>query len=377
MRKSNIAIFIVAILIIIVLAISFIPRDTNETVKLGWISALSGPVAYYGQPSLNGAQIAIEEINNEGGINGKKVELIIEDGKCDPKEAATVAQKLINLDNVKVILGGHCSPETLGAAPIAEQNKVILFASVSTSPGITNAGDYIFRNSPVSTQMAIIMANFAYNEDFRRIAIITEQTAYAKPIVDTFKKEFERLGGEITNFEEYPSEQNEFRDAITKIKNSDPDAIFISPQSQQKADLIIRQIKELGIQKQLFGNDVIGSNIGLALYQGNAEGLIFAQAQFDKEDPMYREFVAKYKAKYNVDEIPYEGWTAESYDAVKLIAEAIKEVGYDSNKIKEYLYNVKDWKGASGSLTIDEFGDGSRKYGLGIIKDDTLQDYQP
>jgi len=139
------------------------------------IGAITGPVAKYG--SYEAVTLAVEEINNAGGIKGRKINLIAEDGKCDAKEAVNAANKLINVDGVKIILGGHCTPESLAIAPIAEQNRVIMFASITSTPSLTNMGDYVFRTSPVSVVQSILVANLSYNSlHLRKVAIVYEQT---------------------------------------------------------------------------------------------------------------------------------------------------------------------------------------------------------
>jgi len=136
------------------------PQQTTSTtkgpIKIGFIGAMSGPFTKYG--AFEAVNLAVEEINKAGGINGRKIILVAEDGKCDGKEAVNAVNKLINIDKIKIILGGHCTPESLAIAPIVEQNKVIMLASITTSPGLTHAGDYVFRTSPVSTVQSEIIA---------------------------------------------------------------------------------------------------------------------------------------------------------------------------------------------------------------------------
>ncbi|HLC33092.1 MAG TPA: ABC transporter substrate-binding protein, partial [Candidatus Nanoarchaeia archaeon] len=126
---------------------------TTETVKIGFIGPLTGTGALYGTSELNAAQLALDDINAQGGINGKKVELIVEDGKCEGAASATAAQKLIQVDNVKYILGGHCSTESLSIVPITEANKVFLMAGATGTDKFTKAGKYAFRTFPSATTL--------------------------------------------------------------------------------------------------------------------------------------------------------------------------------------------------------------------------------
>jgi branched-chain amino acid transport system substrate-binding protein len=335
----------------------------EERIQVGFIAALTGPVADYGEPALKAAQLAVDEVNANGGIGGKQVQLIVEDGKCNSKEAATVAQKLIDANKVQVILGGHCSPETLGAASIAEQKQVVLFASISTSPDITNAGDYIFRNSASSIKFSEALAEYA-NENYDTLAIISETTSYAQPLADNLIKLYD---GEVLAYELYNTEQNDFRTEIIKLIDSEPEAVFLSPQSQQKMDLLVKQLYELGYTGQILTNEVGASDIAIEYLGELTEGMIYATPPFEETDDSVK-FREDFKAKYKTDKVAYEYFTMESYDATKLILEAIEQVGNDADKIKNYLYSVEDWHGASGITSIDENGDNLKSYSIHQIQ---------
>ena len=132
--------------------------------KIGVMFPLTGDAAIYGMPAQMSAKIAVEEINSKGGVNGRKLELIYEDSKCNPKDGNAAAQKLVNIDKVKVIIGGYCSGETLGAAPITESNEVILISPSSSSPDITKAGDFVFRLAPSDAFAGVVASDYAFNE---------------------------------------------------------------------------------------------------------------------------------------------------------------------------------------------------------------------
>lgn len=345
---------------------------TGEPIKVGWVSDLTGPAAKWG--AIEAAHLAVKEINDAGGINGRPLELIEEDGKCASKDAASAAQKLISIDKVKVILGGHCSPESLAIAPIAEAAKVVMFASMTSSPDLTKAGDYIFRDTQVSTKQSPLVADAAYKMGVKKLGIIYETTSYAKPIVEELKSDFTKLGGSVVLYEGFSPEINDFRSILTKLKNSGAEAVFISPQTQDKSNLIIKQAKDLGIKIRFMGNEVFGSQAGITELGADAEGLIFAVPPFDQTESKAKSFRDKYLSTYKVTELPFGIFTAESYDAVYIIADAIKSVGLDADKIKAYLYTVKDYQGASGPITIDSNGDNTRGYVLKTVKDGQIID---
>src|SRR3989338_4967926 len=238
-------------------------KKLESSYKIGVMYPLSGDPAAYGIPIQAATKMAADEINEQGGVNGRKVELIYEDSKCNPKDGNAAAQKLINIDKVKVIIGGVCSGETLGAAPIAEENKVILISPSATSPDITKAGDFIFRLSPSDAFAGIVAANYAFNDlKAKKAAVISESTDYAQGLRSVFKENFAKLGGEIVADETYNPEDTDMRTQVTKAKAANPDAIYILPQTIQKGVLLVKQIKEAGLKQQILTAEVlIGRNV--------------------------------------------------------------------------------------------------------------------
>src|SRR3989344_5679165 len=174
------------------------PAQAQGTYKIGVMYPLTGDGASYGLPIQRTTRIAVDEINAQGGVNGRKLEVIYEDSKCNPKDGNAAAQKLVNLDKVKVIIGGVCSGETLGAAPITEAAKVVLISPSATNPDITNAGDFVFRLAPSDAFAGVVASDYAFNGmDARNAAVISESTDYAQGLRKVFKEEFVKLGGKI------------------------------------------------------------------------------------------------------------------------------------------------------------------------------------
>ena len=376
-KQIWIPILIVAIIVVVgaVLLTTNKQKPLAGEIKVGYIGAITGPVAKYG--SYEAVQLAVEDINNSGGINGAHLKLIAEDGKCNGKDAIDAVNKLINIDKVKVILGGHCTPESASIAPIVEKNKIIMLASITTSPVLTDMGDYVFRTSPVSVVQSELVANLAYNNlGLKNLAIIYELTDYARPIAEKMNEKFTDYGGQVSLFESYTPGIIDFRTLLTKAKNKGVDSIFISAQSPDAALNFMKQVKELGLDNvQIFGNDVAGTQAIIDQMPELYEGFILALPNFDTNSKKTAKFINEYKEKYNVGNIPYGIWTAESYDAVFIIADALKKYGENPDKIKEYLYNVKNYDGVSGKITIDKNGDGVRSYFLKIVKDGKIVDY--
>jgi len=219
------------IIIIIVVVLVFYKPAPKGTIKIGFIGPLTGSAASAGEPTQKAVALAVEEINNSGGIKGRPIKIIYEDGKCEGKEAVNAAQKLINIDKVKIIIGGFCSGETLAVAPIAEAAKIILFSTGSGSPDITNAGDYIFRNFPSDASSGRKIAELAIENNLKSIALLVETTDYAQAIKKVFNDHFSELGGKIPIDESFTSQSTDLRAQLTRIKAKNPNAIYFLPQS--------------------------------------------------------------------------------------------------------------------------------------------------
>lgn len=327
----------------------------GETIVMGAVMPLSGDASSYGEPISQQLMLAVDNINEAGGIDGKMVEVKLEDGKCNPKDASTAATKLIDVDGVKVIFGGVCSGETLGMAPIVEQSEVILISPSATSPDITDAGDYVFRTAPSDAYAAKVAAEKAIEMGFTKAAILHETTDYAQGLQKTFKSVFEANGGEVAAVESFSTEDTDLRTQALKIKNTNPDAVYVVPQTPAKGTLAVKQLQEQGVEAQLFTAELL---IGRDVAQENAElfdGMIGVEADFDDEGGLASEVLAEYTAEYG--EPPWPFYQAAVRDALYVVADAIGEHGYDAPEIKDALYATKNWEGAVGDLTFDENGD--------------------
>ncbi|MBI1934526.1 ABC transporter substrate-binding protein, partial [Candidatus Peregrinibacteria bacterium] len=157
-------------------------KASGDTIKIGFIGPLTGDAAALGKDILNGTQIAVEEVNANGGINGKQVQIITEDGRCSGSDATNAAQKLINIDHVVAIVGGSCSSETLAAAAVAESAKTIVMSPSASSPDITQAGEYIFRVYPSDAYKTTAIVKLFQERKYKKIALITENNDYAVAI---------------------------------------------------------------------------------------------------------------------------------------------------------------------------------------------------
>lgn len=334
-------------------------QKSTEPITLGFIAPLSGDVAAYGRSEQHATQLAIDEINNHGGILGRELEVVYEDGKCDGKEAANAAQKLINIDKVKIILGGACSGETLAIAPITEENHIILYSAFSTSPDITEAGAYVFRGAPSDLQRAKQLAVIIQQRGFKRPAIITEQTSYAGGLTNRLVTEFDNLDISIVANEVYQQESRDMRTQLEKIINQKPDVLIVNSQGGITGGMIVKQLAEYQYDYNidLFGFNDVGSSEAMEIAGKSLDGLIFVDAPgLHTSNSKAQMFLTNYKTYYK-EEAPSEFEIAARYDSVYIIAGGIESCGgVDTDCIKNYLYNTT-YEGTIGTYSFDAHGD--------------------
>jgi len=348
--------------------------DEVQEFVIGGLMPFTGDAAAYGVDQRKIVDLALEEINSEGGVNGKPIRVIWEDGTCTPRDASSAAQKLISVDGVKVILGGVCSGETLGAAPVAESNQVILFSPASSSPDITNAGDFVFRNYPSDAATGKASAEFAIESGHTSVCVITEQTDYAQGVSGIFKDTFTELGGTIDVDEDFLSEASDFRTQLTKISESDCTIWALYPQTSANIVKVLRQAKELGIEKGLYTNELATADEALSNSDTAQmlEGALIPLVALDEDSELFTTFEASVLDKYG--EMPSTLptiYSATAYDAVYIIRDALEECGEVPVCIRDFLYGIQNREGASGLITIDENGDVLFEFEMNIVRDGT------
>ncbi|MBI2453739.1 ABC transporter substrate-binding protein [Candidatus Peregrinibacteria bacterium] len=351
----------------------------GEPVKIGVLLPLSGEGASYGIPAQRVDQIATKIINEQGGIGGRPLELVFEDGKCDSTEANKAIGALVSVRQVKFVHGGFCSSETLAAAPIAEENKVILISSASSNPKISQAGDFIFRNYPSDSAQGQALADYAKKKGYKAVGIITEEQPYTEGIADAFTGVFTQSGGKV-QVEKYASNASDFRTQITKLQVFKAEAFFVNPQTPAKADLVVKQLIEAGVKGPYILNDVAlgATKEVIEKYKAAVEGSVGAEVPYDKNHPELVKLKEEYKKLSNGEEVPYLSYMAPTYDALFILKEAIEKEGDDPVKVKNYLYTVKGRKGLAGTLSFDANGDPTSDYrhALRMVKNGVVENYQ-
>jgi branched-chain amino acid transport system substrate-binding protein len=331
----------------------------GDVIKIGANLELSGGVASYGRSVADGAELAFEEINKKGGINGKKLKLVKVDNKSDAAEATNGAIKLISQDKVVAIIGAATSTNTLAQVQVAQDNKIPLITPTGTNPTITNkdgkVNEYVFRACFIDPFQGTVAAKFALDElKVKNAAVIIDTSSdYSKGLASAFKKSFEENGGKIVAEEAYVAKDTDFRATLTRIKSANPEFIFL-PGYYEEVGLIVKQARELGIKVPIMGGDGWDSPTLVEIAGPEALNNTFITNHYSANDPdsKIQDFVKAFKAKYN--KTP-DGFAALGYDTAYFLADAIKRAGdVDPVKIKDALAQTKDLSLVSGVLTLDE-----------------------
>ncbi len=325
-----------------------------ETIKIGLVTPLTGDVATFGQSTKNAVMIALDEVNKEGGVLGKKIEVVVEDDRNDPKETANIVRKFIDKDKVTAIIGSLTSKCTLAGAPVANSSKIPMVSSSSTNPKVTQVGPYIFRVCFIDDFQGQVMAQFALEELKAKKAAVLYDVGndYSKGLAEFFEKSFKEGGGQVVAMETYTVNDNDFKAQLTKIQGQNPEVIFL-PDYYQKVALIANQARSLGIKATFLGGDGWDSPELVKLAGKNIEGGYFSNHYSkDDPDPAVKEFISKYQAKYNA--VP-DALAALGYDAFRFLVEGIKKAGSaDPEKIKDALTNMGEYSGVTGRFTLNE-----------------------
>lgn len=328
----------------------------TKTIKIGANLELSGPVSAYGTAEYEGAKLAIEEINKNGGVLGKDLELIKLDNKSDKAESASVATKLATKERVVAIVGPATSGTAKSATPSVTRAKVPMVTPSGTDDSVTMANgrvlDYIYRVCFQDSFQGVTLANFAANELGAKKAVIIGDSSsdYAKGLTKSFKKSFK---GDIVDEVNFTTGDKDFKAILTKIKDKKFDVLYM-PSYYEEAGLIIKQARELGIEQPILGGDGFGNEKLVDLAQAKNLSDVYYTAHFSEksEDEQVTKFVAAFKEKYN--KTP-DAFSALAYDSVYMIAKAIENAGEASpDKVRDELSSIKGFKGITGEIEMDK-----------------------
>lgn len=335
--------------------------NDSDTVRVGINYELSGEVSTYGTNLNDGLALAIEEINANGGVLGKQIEPVRMDNQSSDTESANVSTRLATRENVVVLLGPATSGNTKAAIPAATQNKIPLVSASATDDNITldsngNVREYVFKTCFNDSFQGVMMAEFALNDlgDVKTAAILADSTSdYAKGLSTAFKKTFTEQGGQVLTEEAYQAKDTDFRAVLTNIKGQNPDVLFV-PGYYEEVGLIVRQARELGLDVPILGGDGYESPKLTEIAGNSALNDVYYSSHYSPLDDAKEvvDFRNNFKSKYGNDP---DAFNALGYDLGYFFADALTRAGeVDSEKLKDAFASTVDFKGITGTLSIDE-----------------------
>ncbi len=346
----------------------------GDTIKVGVYADLTGQTSSFGQSTKNGIELAIDEVNAAGGVNGKKIQLIVEDDQGRTEQAKTVVEKLIKQDNVVAVLGEVASSNTLAAAPVAQEAKIPMITPSSTNPRVTQVGNYIFRVCFLDDFQGSSMAKFAANTLKAKTAAIfgDVNSDYSKGLTEFFEKEFTKLDGKVVAKEAYAQTDPDFKAQLTKIRNLNPEVIYV-PGYYGQVGIIVKQARELGMNMPILGGDGWDSPQLWSL-GGEALNNTYMTNHYTADDPnpVIQNFVKAYKAKFGG--VSPDALAALGYDSAKVLADAMKRAGStDSAKLRDAINATKDFPGVTGLISINAERNAVKPAVVLRVKPDTQQ----
>lgn len=331
----------------------------SDVVKIGVNYELSGPVATYGDASVKGIEMAVEEINAAGGIGGKQIEIVKYDTKSEPAEATTLATKLMTQDKVVTIIGPATSGSFKATIPVANQNEIPVISGSATAEDVTVSNgklqEYAFRTCFSDSYQGTAMANFATKNRSATSAVIIKDTSsdYAKGLAENFAKTFTENGGTIVGEEGYVAGDTDFNSILTRIKGMDFDVIYL-PGYYNEAGLIIKQAREQGITQPVLGPDGFDSPTLLQLAGAEALNDVYFTNHYSslaKDNAKVQDFIAAFSEKYGEEPNAFH---ALGYDTAYFVAGAIERAAdLTGPAVKDAMASTTDFKGVTGEFSID------------------------
>ena len=348
--------------------------NANEA-KVALLTTTSGAAAAYGESIKNGAELAVAQVNADA--NNVKINLLVEDTKGDKNEAINAMNKVISKDKVVAVIGPMLSGEMMAAGPIANKNKVVALGTSTTAEGITDIGEYIFRNA-VPESLAV---DAAIRQAHKVLGYKTAAIMYSNnndqmvSVNNTAKKALESEGVQVVATETFADKDTDFSAQLTKIQQAKPDIIIVASLYQEGA-LIMKKMRELGMNQPVVGSNGFNSPAFIKNAGAAADGAIVGTPWFpNKDDQKVRDFRKAYVEKYGHEP---DQFAAQAYDAVFLYEAALKAAGSttDREKFRNALKGITDFVGVTGKFQFNEKRDPSMEVQVLQIKNgqfDALQ----
>lgn len=357
MQKKALLILVVLVSMVVLPSCGGAPGGGSDTLKIAMLFPMSGDVATFGESSHQGAMMAINEWNEKGGVLDREIEAILEDSQCSAEAAVSAANKVIDQDGVRFIVGEVCSSASIPMSEVVmSKDDVLQISGSSTNPQVTVAEDgstkdRVFRACFIDPFQGSVAAKFAYNElDLQTAAVFLDQgNDYVRGLAEVFRDSFEALGGEVVVWETYTGEDTDFSAILTKVKDAGPDLLYL-PDYYSTVNLIHAQAREMGVTAVTMGADGWDSSeLDLEAAEG---GYYTNHYSPDDPRPVVQEWVERYEEEHGA--VP-DALATLAYDATTMLLQAIEEAGTaDAAQVAETMENM-DFSVVSGDITLDQY----------------------
>ena len=374
-RTAVLALAAAVVVVAIAAAVAFVylapTQQAPETIKIGFFAPLTGPASADGLAAKAGAEIAVEIINERGGVLGKPVELVVYDDALNPDQAVAVAHKMIEEDGVLAAVSGSYSSTTLAASGVFESARTPLVVAYAVNPLITKGKKYVVRVGMMAETEGRVAAYAAVKLlGAKRIAILYIDNPYGKALADAAKAEAERLGAQVVYVDKFQFGTKDFSPWLSRIKEIERtqglDALLIFGYYQHA--VAVKQARELGIKAKIIGAEGFDSPKFIEIAGDAAEGVIIV-TDFDRDspNPLVKEFIERYREKRGLEP---DMVAASAFDAVMVLAKAIEKAGsLDKDKIMDALRGLRDYNGVAGRiLYFTENGNAVKVLTLQVIR---------
>jgi len=364
-RRRWIILASLAGILIVVLALLLRRGGEDGGIVIPVVADLTGPIALYGKWAVDGVTMAVEDVNAKGGINGRKLRLVVEDGQSVPQAGVSAFQKLLSVYHPAVIIIATNTSTVMACAPIANERQVVLFTPIASGPNVTQAGDFVFRNRVSGYYEASEMARVAA-ERFRlkRVALAVINNEAGPGYIEAFRRVFQSKGGTVAVSVLLDPGKTDYRTQVLRVRESNPDGVFLAL-TVKEAAIFIKQSREIGFRPKWLSMTTIQSDELFKIAGEAVEGLVFVAEGGDETNQKYREFAARYEKRFG--SMPSMN-AMNGYDAVHLLAPLIAKTNGDGKTIRDALYRTRDYQGVGGVLSFDENGDAYKPLTLMVAR---------
>ena len=329
--------------------------SAQQAIRIGVVQPLTGPVAYDGNIYVNTVKMIVDDVNAKGGVLGRKVEVIVEDGACNPAQSVNAAEKLVVRDKVVGLIGAFCSTSTAAMMEVARKYKVPLITGVSTAAQLTEQGNPYFFRAVATTPMlgAAFGQQLPATVKAKKFAFLVLNDDWGRSMVASYPKSIEGGGGTVVGTDFFQQSELQFLSQITKVKATSPDAIVLAANTQQAA-AVTKQIRELGVTVPLIGEGAFTSDSYLKLAGPASEGVYgLVEYVYTIDNPVNQAFVKEFQAKLKDNPSKFAG---AAHNVTNILLDAIGRSGdADPEKIRAALQKT-DYTGLVGNMRFDEKG---------------------